>query len=31
MFDLKRFFYITEEGTEYLKLRGDLMRTGSHG
>ena len=28
-FDLKRFFFITEEGREYLKLRSELMVEGS--
>jgi len=27
-FDLKRYFYITEQGKEYLRLRSDLMREG---
>ena len=25
-FDLKRFFYITDQGQEYLKLRGEMMQ-----
>ena len=25
-FDLKRFFYITDQGKEYLKLRGEIMQ-----
>jgi len=28
-FDLKRFFYITEQGREYLKLRNELMQSDS--
>ena len=28
-FDLRRFFFITEEGREYLKLRSELMVEGS--
>jgi Predicted nucleotide-binding protein containing TIR-like domain len=28
-FDLKRFFYITEQGHEYLRLRNDLMQEAS--
>jgi len=28
-FDLKRFFYLTEQGHEYLRLRSDLMREAS--
>jgi hypothetical protein len=30
-FDLKKFFYITELGHEYLRLRNDLMREASSG
>ena len=28
-FDLKRFFYITKRGTEYLSLRSELMQDAS--
>jgi hypothetical protein len=30
-FDLKRFFALTDQGAEYLKLRGDLLRLGAAG